>query len=419
MATLKLTMDSRAKKNATRNPIIIRLSHNGKSTSISTKVKLAPQEWDQKKGKVTKVHPDYITLNLHFKKKLLEYEKKVLGLPMNADELSIVELRQILLNKKKPAEITFWEFAQEEIESQKQQHRYGNANSYHEALNRLIKHTGKELRLNKVNYTLISAFDALLLKEGLSKNTVAFYMREIRALLNKAIKKDLLDRTLYPFNKYIIKGEKTVSRAITMEDLEKLRVEPLEEGSKSWNARNIFFLTYNLIGINFIDLSLLTTDNIQNGRIVYRRRKTHKIYSVRLTPEAERIFNTYKNDNSKYLLPIFNLDGVTKEGELDAIYLNLKVCNKYLKKLGTKLELPVKLTTYVARYSWANVAKTLGFSKDLIAESLGHEYGNSVTGIYLDSYGSEIIDGANEKVTTFKNELQVSMATAKLMESNI
>ena len=56
------------------------------------------------------------------------------------------------------------------------------------------------------------------------------------------------------------------------------------------------------------------------------------------------------------------------------------------------------LTTYYARYSWANIARKLGYSKDLIAEALGHEYGNRVTGIYLDNYDLEVIDEMNEKV---------------------
>jgi len=56
------------------------------------------------------------------------------------------------------------------------------------------------------------------------------------------------------------------------------------------------------------------------------------------------------------------------------------------------------LTFYYARYTWANVAKQLGYSKDKIAEALGHEYGNKVTGIYLDNYGNEVIDEMNLEV---------------------
>jgi hypothetical protein len=40
----------------------------------------------------------------------------------------------------------------------------------------------------------------------------------------------------------------------------------------------------------------------------------------------------------------------------------------------------------------------LGYSKDLISEALGHEYGNKITGIYLDHYENTILDSMSEKV---------------------
>ena len=79
----------------------------------------------------------------------------------------------------------------------------------------------------------------------------------------------------------------------------------------------------------------------------------------------------------------------------------IHICNNYLQKISKELNFTKKVSTYYARYSWANFARLKGFSKDLIAEALGHEYGNRVTGIYLDSYGNEIIDEANKAVIQF------------------
>ena len=76
----------------------------------------------------------------------------------------------------------------------------------------------------------------------------------------------------------------------------------------------------------------------------------------------------------------------------------LKIVNKHLKNLGAELGTEEKISTYVFRYSYANIAKQLGYSKDLIAEALGHEYGNSVTGIYLEQFDLELIDNMNEVI---------------------
>jgi hypothetical protein len=42
--------------------------------------------------------------------------------------------------------------------------------------------------------------------------------------------------------------------------------------------------------------------------------------------------------------------------------------------------------------------KQLGCSKDLMAEAFGQEYGNAVTGIYLEMFDYNIVDGMNLKV---------------------
>lgn len=399
MATLKLTIDGKRSYSDGRVPIIFRLTHNTKSTRIEAGVKIYKQEWDTVKRRINRTHPEYKQLNLMLGKRLLELEKMLLEVSFSRVNPNIKQLKEILLNGNKSAKVLFSDFAFKEIANLRSQDRYGNAQAYETATNRLIAFAGKEITLDRINYTLISDFDNYLLNEGISKNTVAVYMREIRALLNKAIKKQLVDRNLYPFNDYSIKTEKTISRAITKQDIQKIEEIELQVGTELWHSRNIFFLIFNLIGISFIDLALLKQSSIQGERIIYKRRKGGKIYSIKMNEEVKRILGIYKKNDSKYLVSHFRLDDIPKNKEREEIALRLQTCNKFLKKIGKTLELPITLTTYVARYSWANIAKSLGYPKDQIAEALGHSYGNQITGIYLDNYGSEVIDEMNGKVT--------------------
>jgi integrase len=155
--------------------------------------------------------------------------------------------------------------------------------------------------------------------------------------------------------------------------------------------------------MNFADLLTLTKGNFVDGRIVFRRRKTHKVYSILMHSKAQKLFNLYRSDVSdmgkEYVLPFVvckNDPVALKKDILQAI----KNTNDYLRRLAELCEIDKCVTTYYARYSWANIARGLGYSKDLIAEALGHEYGNKVTGIYLDNYSSEIIDKMNVDVIT-------------------
>jgi site-specific recombinase XerD len=59
------------------------------------------------------------------------------------------------------------------------------------------------------------------------------------------------------------------------------------------------------------------------------------------------------------------------------------------------LNIPIKLTTYVARHSYATVLKRAGVATSIICESLGHS-SEKVTQIYLDNFENNQIDKAME-----------------------
>ena len=66
----------------------------------------------------------------------------------------------------------------------------------------------------------------------------------------------------------------------------------------------------------------------------------------------------------------------------------IRSINGYMKRLGKKLEVNTKITTYVARHSWATLLKNTGTSVEEISESLGHS-SIATTKNYLDSFPKE------------------------------
>jgi hypothetical protein len=82
---------------------------------------------------------------------------------------------------------------------------------------------------------------------------------------------------------------------------------------------------------------------------------------------AHKFLATIHTEYGTIKIPL-GLEGMPKNKEKTEIALRLSTCNKYLSRLGKLCDLPIRLTTYVARYSWANVAKSLGYPKDQIAE---------------------------------------------------
>jgi len=99
-------------------------------------------------------------------------------------------------------------------------------------------------------------------------------MRTIRAIFNQAIKSGIVDKNLYPFDKYTIKNEPTRKRALEMDDIRKILLINLSEDDKLFHTRNYFMASYLMCGMSFIDMAFLTLEDLKNGRVSYRRKKT-------------------------------------------------------------------------------------------------------------------------------------------------
>ena len=75
----------------------------------------------------------------------------------------------------------------------------------------------------------------------------------------------------------------------------------------------------------------------------------------------------------------------------------LRRVNKSLKTIAEMAELPVTLTTYVTRHTWATIAKSKNVPVNVISDALGHD-SITTTQIYLASIDTSTIDRANELI---------------------
>jgi integrase len=98
--------------------------------------------------------------------------------------------------------------------------------------------------------------------------------------------------------------------------------------------------------------------------------------------------------SSPYLLNILR----EEKGDIRRQYHNaLTVINRHLKEIGRKMKLPLSLTMYVARHSWASIAREKGIPLSVISEGMGHD-SESTTQIYLASLEAGIVDKANRRI---------------------
>lgn len=402
MANVKTKLDTRrAKSDGTFN-IIFKIRHQRKTYTINSGVAVVKNYWDSEQSEITTDHPNARFLNLKLLKEYYNMEKAILLLD---DNFTIEKLRNIIKGNAQNRSKSFRLFAHELIDQMLETNNTGNAIVYRTATNRFLDFCKRDAMFTEIDYKLLTKFEHHLQLKGLKQNSISNYLRTIRAIYNKAIKHKLVDRSLYPFYDISIKSQRTANRAITRADLRRLISLPLEVDSASWKAINYFMLSFYLRGISFTDMAYLKQSNIINGRVEYIRRKTNKHYSVKLFDNAKSIINNLHEMDQDYLLPVLNNSIV--EDSLDAkriINQWIKTTNKYLKRLSGEIKTAVIITTYSSRYSFANVAKQLGYSNELIAEALGHSYGNRTTSIYLDAFDTNTLDSMHFEVISMQRD---------------
>ena len=75
----------------------------------------------------------------------------------------------------------------------------------------------------------------------------------------------------------------------------------------------------------------------------------------------------------------------------------LHLINRCLRRLGERLALPQRLTSYVARHSWASIARQQRVPLAAISEAMGHT-SERTTRIYLRTFDNRAVDRANAAV---------------------
>lgn len=109
----------------------------------------------------------------------------------------------------------------------------------------------------------------------------------------------------------------------------------------------------------------------------------------------QEIVDKYDSNGSNYLLPIIKPRSQIEERR-QYIYAAHNI-NRCLKIIGRDLGLPLSLTMYVARHSWASIAKSKNVPLAVISEGMGHD-SEATTRIYLASLDTMAIDKANSMI---------------------
>lgn len=252
---------------------------------------------------------------------------------------------------------------------------------------------GKEVPLRKLDFTMVMKYEMFLKNTGICPNTSSFYMRNLRAIYNRAVDEGVTEQH-HPFKHVYTGVDKTVKRAVPLKTIRQIRDLDLSASPLMDWARDLFLFSFYTRGMSFIDMSFLKKKDLQNGVLSYRRKKTGQQLFVKWEKPMQEIVGKYDMTDTPYLLPIIKSNGIDEWRQ----YVNsVHLVNVKLKKIGERLGLSIPLTTYVARHGWASIAKNKNIPVSIISEAMGHD-SEKTTRIYLASLDTSVIDKANNLI---------------------
>lgn len=371
-----------------------RIIHQRRIRQIHTECKVLKAEWDVESDKVAlRGSPKRINYLMSIQRAIDDGVSRLMRI---ADELAksgqTYSVDDIVSRYLAASSIPgFVSFSRQYIGELRLFGRLNRVGHYTTSLNSLLRFNGSgEIPWNEFTDNFIQAFEQYLRRRGLAANSTSFYMRNLRAIYNQAVERELTLQT-NPF-KHVYTGiAKTAKRSVPLSAIKALKRLNLSNDSMLELARDLFLFSFFTRGMAIIDVAFLRKDNIKNGILTYCRRKTGQRLRIRWEPQMQDIVSRYADNESEYLFPLID----SRKPDCRRQYLNAyNRLNRHLQKLGAMLGLSEPLTFHRSRHSWASIARENNVPLSVICEGMGHD-SEKTTRIYLASLESSAVDEAN------------------------
>lgn len=289
--------------------------------------------------------------------------------------------------------IKFFEFMKTVIDELDAAHKERTAEVYRIVLSCLRKwRNGEDFYMSELNSQMAQDYETWLRQKELAMNTCSFYMRTVKAVYKRAVERGIVKDTK-PFVKVFTGNAKTIKRAIDMKTINEIASTEMENKRQCF-ARDMFLFSFYTRGMSFVDMAYLKKTDIKRGILEYERRKTGQKLSIKWEEKMQQIVDRYPSANNVYLLPIIKKCNGRERGQYRSGQRHI---NEDLHEIGKKMGLAKPLTMYVARHSWATIAREMDTPMAVISQGMGHG-SEKTTQIYLKEIDNGKIDRANSRI---------------------
>lgn len=238
-------------------------------------------------------------------------------------------------------------------------------------LKQFADETGYPMTFDDLNMTFYHRFMGYCFDLQRANNTIAGYMRNIKAVLHWCRKQGV--QVNPDFTDFIVSWDDSDQVALTIEELSLLVNLDVADNKRLENVRDLFLLgCYTALRIS--DLMRLRAENITHETIKVRVKKTSEILEIPLIEPAKAIIARYPLLNFRritaqkfndYIHEVCRMAGIS-----DQTLLTLKSGTQTLERKGEKWEF---VSSHAMRRTFVSIALELGLGESDIMKMTGHK----------------------------------------------
>lgn len=358
-ARYKLVYNRKGKLSKDNKALIqIEIYLEGKRKYISTGIYLRPEQWDPKNKEINTSNENHIFLNKILKEKIREIEDYEIHL---IDKKQHYTLDDLIV--RSPETVNFLEFYKKELASN---NTIGPRTiKSHETTLKRLKEFKPTIFLHNIDYEFVQQFEYFLRAKNFKVNTVHGYHKNLKAYINLAIKKGLMDINRNPYLRFKVKLEESEKVSLSSQELNDLEELKFNDNSRDLEFARDIFLFSCYTGIRFADVFNLTKSNLAASKkgemtLEFRMMKSNKNISLPLhllyNSKPKELVRKYNNEYSELLFPTRTNQHINRQLKLVAVLAGF---NK-------------KLTYHVARHTFGTNLADILADPYLIKELMGH-----------------------------------------------
>lgn len=390
MPTFKAEVYAHQKKQDGSYNIKIRVTHNQKKRYLAT-------PWF--------VFADDLTRSLKIKNQryidlctdlIRTYRSRCDQLGQKADSMDVDRLVEYMTSRPEQFRLPFISFCREQRDKLLKEGREGTYGVYNNSIRVFEAWLGRDVDINDISSKMVQEYIDHL-RESRKPATICSYMATLKTCYNTAMRMyndEVVNVKNNPFSAVKLPMVSEVEKkALSVDLIKQIRDADCSESRAMELSRDVFMLSFYLVGINLADLFSCTS--LEGWQLTYNRQKTknrrfdHSLMSIEIPEEARPLVEKYRGRFDH----VFNFHYV--HGNMT------NFCAKFrygIALLGRKLGIP-HLTFYAARHSWATLAANdAGVDIYTVHLALNHASQKmSITEIYIKRDFSAI-DRANRKV---------------------